>query len=774
LKKVRSEWNKYRFKIKEFWIQVFILVILLFLTADSILSIRPEVAYSKVILDRDGQFLHTFLSEDDKWRLATELDEITPELIQAIRIKEDRYFFYHFGINPISIVRAGFNNFKKGYRTSGASTITMQVVRLLHPKPRTYRSKIKEIFSAFQLEWHYSKKEILQLYINLLPYGGNIEGIKSASLLYLNKFPQQLSLDEIALLSVIPNHPEQLKIGKNETALKAKRNQLLLYLKKKNAFDEYIIDDALQSEITAYRRTLPKYAPHFSYKVKQQSSQNNIVTTLNKEFQYQIEEMVTSYSRQLHYNRIHNIAVIVVDNDSRGVVAYLGSQDFNDTKYAGQVDGTTALRSPGSTLKPLIYALAFDKGMATNQTIITDLPISYHGYQPENYDETYQGKVSIEYALANSLNVPAVKILDEIGVPALTDALSNVGFKWIKRNKDNLGLSLALGGCGVSLQELAGLYAAFANNGKWQPLNFLEQNKMVGETQLTSSGASFMLHEILTQITRPDLPNEFQNSKKLPKVAWKTGTSYGRRDAWSIGYNKKYTVAVWVGNFDGKGVPELSGAEIATPLMIRIFNAIDYDKDNWDYSMPETLKLRYVCKETGKVPNDFCNNQIIDYYIPEVSSLQKCNHLKKVWVDEAEQYSYCSYCLPSTAVIEKYYPNLPGDLIAFYEAENKPYQKIPTHFPECNFQFSEFPPKITHPIEGSTYFIDTSKQEKILLKANLHNDAKAVFWYVNNVLIANGESEEKIFTTPPKGLVEITCVDDHGRSASLTITVKYL
>jgi penicillin-binding protein 1C len=774
LKKVRLEWNKNRFRNKEFWIQLSIGVLFVFLLLDTIQPVQPSISYSKVILDKDGRFLHTYLSDDDKWRLSTELDEITPELIQAIRIKEDRFFFYHFGINPISIVRAGVNNFRKGYRTSGASTITMQVVRLMHPKPRTYTSKIKEIFRAWQLEWHFSKKEILQLYINLLPYGGNIEGIKSASLLYLNKFPQQLSLDEIALLSVIPNNPEKLKIGKDEVALKAKRDQLLLYLKKRKAFDDYIIDDALTSPINAYRRTLPKYAPHFSQKVKAQTAKNNIITTLNKEFQYQIEEMVTGYSRQLQYLSIKNVSVLVVDNESRNIVAYLGSQDFNDGKNAGQVDGITALRSPGSTLKPLIYGLAFDKGLASNQTVVTDLPINYYGYEPENYDETYQGKVSIEYALANSLNVPSVKVLDELGISTLTKALSAAQFKWIQRNKDNLGLSLALGGCGVSLLELTGLYTAFANNGKWKPLNYLSDTKKVAETPILSTSASYMLHDILTQISRPDLPTEFQNTKKLPKVAWKTGTSYGRRDAWSIGYNKKYTVAVWVGNFDGKGVPELSGAEIATPLMIRIFNAIDYDKDNWNYPMPKTLKLRYVCKETGLLPNHFCENQIIDYYIPEVSTFEKCNHLKKVWVDETHQYSYCSYCLPAATVIESYYPNYPADLISFYETEKKIYPKIPPHFPECSFQFSDHPPKITHPIEGSTYFIDTAKQEKVLLKANVHNDAKEVFWYVNDVLVEQGNSEEKTFLLLPKGLVEITCLDDQGRSAKVKITVKYM
>ncbi|MEZ5004258.1 MAG: penicillin-binding protein 1C [Chitinophagales bacterium] len=770
-----SRSNKSILKKKEYGLQLVFLLLLAFLVIDTRSPIPTNVSYSKVVLDNKNNFLHAYLSNDDKWRLYTEVNEITPELIQSIRVKEDRFFFYHPGVNPIAVVRAAVNNFRKGYRTSGASTITMQVVRLLHPRSRKISSKIIEMINAFQLEWHYSKKEILQLYINLLPYGGNIEGIKSASLLYYNKFPQHLSLSEIALLSTIPNNPEKYKVGRDNDILKLKRDQLLHYFDQRKTFSHVIIEDALTEEVTAQRREFQKFAPHFCNYVIKNAHENNILTTLNKQFQAQVESLSKAYIKQLKYKDIHNLSVLVIDNHNQNILAYLGSQDFNDADYAGQVDGTNALRSPGSTLKPLIYALAFDKGLFTPKSVLSDLPINFDGYEPENYDEEYNGLVTIEDALANSLNVPAVKVLNTLSVEEFTSTLSEADFAWIQQNKKTLGLSLALGGCGVTLQELTGLYVAFANDGNWQPLQFLkDHDNRTEKHQIISKASDFMLYEILTQITRPDLPNEFANAKNLPKIAWKTGTSYGRRDAWSIGYNKNITVGVWAGNFSGKGVPDLSGAEIATPLMIDIFNALDYDQSESGFRMPDSLALRYVCKVSGKVPNDFCNNQILDYYIPQISSQIKCDHLKKVWVNNANTISYCSYCLPNETVMEKLYPNLAGDLITFYEKQNIPYSKIPPHNPNCSHLFADHPPKITQPSDGAIYYIDTVANEKILFKADAHNDVKELFWYINDQLVGSSAINEQLFFTLPEGNVEITCTDDKGRAGKIKIEVTYL
>jgi len=506
--------------------------------------VRQDVSYSRIILDDKENFVHAYLSDDDKWRLYTELDEITDDWIKAIIVKEDRFFRFHPGFNPVSIVRAAFNNGVKGYRTSGASTITMQTIRLLEPRPRNVVSKLTEIFRAMQLEWHYSKKEILQLYVNLLPYGGNIEGIKSASLIYLNKFPQQLSLDEIAVLAIIPNNPEKFKFGGDETAIMVRRNKLLQYFDQQNTFPPDAVNEAMNTSLHGKRRQLPRMAPHFSRMMRYKSGPVNLHTTLDLQVQSKAEELVSSYHKQLRYLGIHNISVLIIDNKNSSVKAWVGSQDFNDNEYSGQVDGITALRSPGSTLKPFIYGLAFDKGLATPKTVLTDLPVNYSGYQPENYDEIYRGNVTVEFALAHSLNVPAVKTLDRIGVETLTATLSRSGFNWIEKQQQDLGLSLALGGCGVSLFELTNMYSMLAKKGAWMPLRLSHLDTEYTPDSILSAGSAYMLHQILSNIERPDLPNESRNAKNLPLVAWKTGTSYGRRDAWSIGYNDQYTIGV--------------------------------------------------------------------------------------------------------------------------------------------------------------------------------------------------------------------------------------
>ncbi|MCP4122313.1 MAG: penicillin-binding protein 1C [Bacteroidetes bacterium] len=750
-----------------------LIVLLSFIAVDTFFPVRQDVSYSRIILDDKGNFVHAYLSDDDKWRLYTELDEITDDWIKAIIVKEDRFFSFHPGFNPISIIRAAFNNGVKGYRTSGASTITMQTIRLLEPRPRNVVSKLTEIFRAMQLEWHYSKKEILQLYVNLLPYGGNIEGIKSASLIYLNKFPQQLSLDEIAVLAIIPNNPEKFKFGGNETAIMARRNALLHYFNQRNTFHPDVVNEAMNTSLHGKRRQLPRKAPHFSRMMRYKPGPVNLHTTLDLQVQSKAEELVSSYHKQLGYLGIHNISVLIIDNRNSSVKAWVGSQDFNDNEYSGQVDGITALRSPGSTLKPFIYGLAFDKGQATPKTVLTDLPVNYNGYQPENYDETYRGNVTMEYALAHSLNVPAVKTLDRIGVETLTATLARTGFNWIEKQQNDLGLSLALGGCGVSLFELTNMYSMLAKKGVWMPLRLSHLDADSPPDSILSAGSAYMLHQILSNIERPDLPNESRNAKNLPQVAWKTGTSYGRRDAWSIGYNDQYTIGVWAGNFTGDGVPELSGAEVATPLLLRLFKALESDGSDHGYRKPKTLQLRYVCSKSGKIPQPFCEQEVLDHYLPGISSMEPCNHLTEVWTDEEVRFAYCSYCLGDHEVIMQRFPNLPGDLISYFETENIPYKRIPTHNPKCDHYFQGTPPVIVHPTDGAVYYLDTTQNDGILLKASAGNDVELIHWHLDDNYYGSSYKDEARFTQLPVGRTTISCTDDKGRSSEVDVIIKH-
>lgn len=747
---------------------------LFFFLLNLLFPLHADVEYSQIVTAKDGTVLNAFLTSDDKWRMMTELDEITPDMQKAIVFKEDRYFYLHPGVNPFSVVRALFNNLISGRRTSGASTITMQVARLLEPKNRTYSNKAIEMFRALQIDMLYSKEEILQLYLNLVPYGGNIEGVKAASVLYLEKTPAVLSLAELTALSIIPNRPTSLRPGINNDVIIQERNKWLERFRKAHLFPNEIIDDAEHEPFTAFRTQGPQLARHFSTRMKLNYPGVPIVkTNLNTEMQLQTEKQVSDYVAHLWSLDIHNGAAIIIDNKTHEVLAYVGSANFFDTYDDGQVDGVQAVRSPGSTLKPLLYAMAFDAGIATPQSIIADVPVNYSGYSPENYDEDYHGNVSIEFALSHSLNVPAVKTLGELGLDPFINALSKAHFSSIEKNRNKLGLSVVLGGCGVTLEQLTNLYAAFANKGKYTSARWLQSDHDTSVVQIISDAAAFMTTDILTQLTRPDLPNYYQNAKNIPLIAWKTGTSYGRKDAWSIGYNDDYTVGVWVGNFSGKGVPELSGANVATPLLFNLFNAVEKNNDRDWNRMPASVDFRYVCSESGKIPAEFCENQIMDYFIPGVSPNEKCDHLISVKVAENEKFSYCTTCLPATGYKEKMYHNYSPEIIAWMQSKNIPAELIPPHNPSCERVFSEGAPVINSPVNGLDYMIDKLDKEKIMLSANVSADVKTVFWYINDKLFTQSEAGKPVFIEPVEGDMKISCSDDKGRNTDIRIHIEF-
>ena len=761
-------------------------MVIFLLILDFTFPFKPQPHYSTLITAADGTILHAFLNNEDKWRLYTELHEITPVLRKALIFKEDRWFYWHFGINPVAMGRAAINNLVRGKRTSGASTITMQVVRLLEPRERTYASKFVEMLRAIQLELHYSKDEILQFYINLAPYSSNIEGMKSASMLFFQKTPQVLSLAEVVTLTIIPNRPSSLRLGERNTLILQERNKWLNRFKESELFYNQAIEDALREPLTAQRHEAPKQCPHLAIRLQKSFPDQPIIrTNINQNKQQNIEQLVKNYVNRLRLMNIHNAAVLVVNNKTHAVEGYVGSADFNNPQDGGQVDGIRAIRSPGSTLKPLLYATAFDKGILTSKSALNDVPTNFGGYEPENFDKLFHGKVSVEFALANSLNVPAVKVLKEVSTPVFIEKLKKANFQTIQKNAKNLGFSLALGGCGVTLEELTNLFAAFANKGKFVDANLSVTTPALpspsGEgsialeaeaTELVSEESAYVVHSILTQITRPDLPNNYDYTYRLPKIAWKTGTSFGKKDAWSIGYNANYTVGVWVGNFSGEGVPELNGANIATPLLFSIFNTIDYNSSAKWFGVPKNLMQRKVCAESGDVPSPLCTHQLVDFYVPGVSKATHCQHLKSVWVNANATISYCTQCLPDSDAVRKMYPNHAPELISWFESKHILYEKIPPHNPTCTRIFDQNAPQIVYPVDGNEYVVDKIEKQQIALSCQAANDVKEVYWYINDQLLQKTPPTETIFFKPPLGKIKISCSDDRGRNANVWIVVK--
>lgn len=746
---------------------------MIFLIADVCFPLPDQIDFSKVIVDRNGQVLHAFLTKDQQWRMKTDIKELSPLLRKTILFKEDQHFYYHPGVDPLAIARAAVMNVLHLRRTSGASTITMQVARMLEPRKRSYGSKLIEIFRAFQLEWKYSKEEILQLYFSLLPYGSNIQGVKSASVLLFQKSPNQLSLAEVTALSIIPNRPTSLELGKKNSAILPERNKWLKRFGAAKLFSEKEIAEAMDEPLKAYRHNAPQYAPHLSLRLSKNAA-STVQSTIKLNIQLQTEKLVADYLQPLRYKNISNAAVIILNNQTHEVLAYVGSADFANANDGGQVDGIRAERQPGSTLKPLLYGLCIDNGLLTPKTVLHDVPLNIKGFVPENFDEKFRGYVSMDYALCNSLNIPAVKALNDLGKEKLIQKLVACNFKAIQRDSKKLGLSMILGGCGVTLEELTALFSSFANNGVYQDLRFRMADSLVAPVRVLSPSANYMITEMLSRIARPDLPINWEASAHTPRIAWKTGTSYGRRDAWSIGFNRKFTVGVWIGNFNGHGSADLSGAGTATPLLFKIFNSIDYNSENDWFKMPKECGIRLVCSETGKLPNDFCKNTVMDYFIPMVSPNRICDNFKLLSVSADERFSYCRYCEPENGFKRKYYEIVPPDMKSFFQTNHIPFPEIPPHHPQCDRVFEKGAPAITFPIDNMEYYIDKNDPQPLALKCETDGETQWIYWYVNNKFFRKAKPSDKVFFVPEEGNVKISCADDRGRNSDCHIRVKHV
>src|ERR1051325_1756107 len=745
------------------------------------------ISFSQVVRDRNGKLLRVTLSPDQKFRIWTPLAQISPELVDATLRYEDKFYARHPGVNPFALARSIVDLARFHRVTCGGSTITMQVARLrfaLHT--RTIAGKLEQIVRAFELERHYSKNQILEAYLNLAPYGRNVEGIGAASLIYFDKPAACLSGPESVARSVIPQSPSRRALFGDRENRSVNQAQSNWYDRTKLESDTEFSAREFRAKMQSDRKFL---APHFVQQVlelvgsarcadaRKLSGQRGvptgeIVTTLDLEKQQMIERRIADYAATNRSRGIENAAAMLIDARTMEVLAQVGSADFNRVSINGQIDGTRSHRSPGSTLKPFVYALALEQGLIHPLSILADAPRSFGEYNPENFDREFLGPIRACDALARSRNVPAVELASHLAHPTLYEFLSEAEVH-LPKPESFYGLALPLGGAEVSLQDLVRLYAALANNGEVRPLRFTTRDRNAKSKPILSPEAAFLTLEMLGNVPRPEM--NYADGNRSARVYWKTGTSHGFRDAWSIAVFDHYVLGVWVGNFDGRGNPTFVGRTAAAPLLFQI---IDNLRAAWPepavpHDPPPGANLKRVefCALSGDLPNRFCTQHVEGWFVPRVSPIKTCDVHREVLVDIASGLR-----VPiddgTRNLRREVYEFWPGDFLALFEQAGIPRRVSPPFLPEIGSDLvsrAGQKPIIVSP-NGKEILLASKKI--IPLRAKADADVREIFWFAGKQFVGKAAANQVLEWNATAGDYEVTALDDHGRAGSHTVVVR--
>ena len=725
------------------------------------------VAWSTAYEGADGKLLRVTLSSDEKYRLYRPLAEMPKDLIDATLLHEDRQFYRHPGVNPVALARAAFSTYGGGARLGG-STLTMQLARIRYGlRTQGVAGKLVQILRALELEWFYSKDEILEAYLNLAPYGGNIEGAAAAGLIYFDK--EQLSLEESLALTPLPQSPSR-RDPKRE--LRAWDKAHRRFLAEWNAV--YGATRPASAEVAITFRgagDLPFLAPHFVAAIGEK--QGTVRTTLDTDKQRLLERKLKAYVNEKRHQGIDNAAALLVDARTLGVVAEIGSVEFSNVDILGQVNGTTAKRSPGSTLKPFIYALAIDEGMIHPETRIKDAPMRFSGFNPENFDGEFKGPLSATQALTHSRNVPAVALMHALPPEhSLHALLSRANIRDLKP-EPHYGLALALGGAELTMHELAALYAAIRNGGMHQPTARIAGARGKEPVRLVSPEAAFLVQNMLQTTTRPELGGAANLLQAPLEVSWKTGTSHGFRDAWTVGIAGPYVLAVWVGRFDGRGNNAFIGIKAAAPLFFRVIDALRASEKAWPVDKgPAGLNLTrvHVCSVSGKLPSDACPHAIPSWFIPGKSPIETCEVHRPVLVDNASGKRVCRFD-PRTTHVEVF-EFWPSDIASLFRRAGLPRRAPPAASAECVDAGHGPPPRITSPQPELVYQLRSRAPTPLPLSAIMDSSADALYWFADQRYLGRAGSNEVVMWQPNPGAHVVRAVDSLGRVAAQTVRVE--
>jgi penicillin-binding protein 1C len=734
-----------------------------------------KAGFSQAVYDSDGRLLRLTLSSDEKYRLWVPLSEIPPTMIEATLLQEDAWFRWHGGVNPVSLMRAFGATYLSGGRRIGGSTITMQLARdRFGIDSRTLRGKIQQIVRAIELERFYSKDEILEAYLNIAPYGGNIEGVAAASLVYFHQPPKQLSLAQALTLAVIPQSPSRRNPLRRSGHDALDRARLRIGALWAGTHASDIHNPGVTMLVHAANRSeLPHHAPHLVDRVLAISDSGHVNSTLDPQLQNLLELQLKTFIERSHRLGIHNGAAILLDYRTMQVKGYVGSANYLDSEIDGQVNGLLGRRSPGSALKPFIYALAIDQGLIHPRTMLKDTAIRIAAYNPENYDHDFLGPIDATSALVRSRNVPAIEVANMLRPPGLYGFLKKAGIKNL-RDESFYGLALALGGAEVSMEELAGLYAMLANGGELRPLVFTTSPSAAAGSPLRmlSPEASYSVIEMLRENPRP--ADDFTTSQvpNVSAIPWKTGTSFGLRDAWAVGIVGPYVLGVWIGNFDGTPNANFIGREAAGPLFFHIADALRARGGMREAIVHQHLNLKRikVCALSGQLPGPYCDHFKETLFIPGKSPITTCSIHRGIQIDT---HSGLRACPGKTGgVITRTYEFWPSDLLKLFRSAGLERKMPPPLDPACRkFAGAGAPPLISSPNRGIAYSITPDGGTEIPFAAITDADSRVVYWFVDDRLVGTSRSGESFMWKARPGSFLVRAIDQQGRAVAEQLKV---
>lgn len=754
-----------------------ILCILAFLVTGYIFCLPRHlfhVPYSTVVTDRNEELLGARIASDGQWRFPPR--NTTPEKIKECLITfEDKHFYHHWGVNPFAIGRAFYQNVKNKRIVSGGSTLTMQTIRLARNESRTFREKLIEMIWATRLEFRASKEEILSMYISHAPFGGNVVGLDAAAWRYFGHSADDLSWAESAMLAVLPNAPAMIHLSKGRKTLLDKRNRLLKQLLEKKTIDSSTYELAISEPLPDEPHPLPQIAPYLVSRFYQERNGEYSRSTINKGIQTQIEDLAERWSNEFRRSDIRNLAILVIDIPSNQVVAYCGNVHFDQKQGGNQVDVIQAPRSTGSILKPFLYYAMLQEGSLLPDMLLPDVPVNINGFTPQNFSMQFEGAVPASEALARSLNIPAVTMLQRYGVPKFHSFLQQIGLKTINRSSFHYGLSLILGGAEATLWDVTNAYAMMGRSLLQLPQRscslLLPTSRITESTDPFQPGAVWQTFDALKEVNRPE-EIDWKSIPSMQTIAWKTGTSYGFRDAWAVGVTPRYAAGVWVGNATGEGKPGLVGAQTAGPVLFDIFNLLP--ASSW-FTRPTGIFVEAeVCRKSGHLKGRFCDETDTLLVLPAGLRTEACPYHHLVTLSANESQRIYENCANTEPTLQKSWFTLPPVWEWYYKQHHPEYKPLPPFKAGCGedtFQPMQFiyPPmnariKLPKQLDGSKGFLTVELAHS--------NPNATIFWHLDETYQAQTQDFHKISLQPAAGKHSLTAVDGEGNTISTTFFVE--